>query len=98
MKDTGANLTPDKLPAASLVPVEKHCQTHLRALIEALEPDFLVGVGAFAEGKLQQAAKALGSSAKVCRILHPSPASPAANRGWAPAAEKQLCEAGVWSA
>lgn len=26
MKDTGANLTPDKLPAASLVPVEEHCQ------------------------------------------------------------------------
>ena len=30
MKDTGANLTPDKLPAASLAPVEEACQAHLR--------------------------------------------------------------------
>jgi single-strand selective monofunctional uracil DNA glycosylase len=28
-------------------------------------------------------------------ILHPSPASPLANRGWAPAVERQLAELGV---
>lgn len=33
----------------------------------------------------------------VVQILHPSPASPAANRGWAEAAERQLLAAGVWS-
>lgn len=97
MKDTGANLTPDKLPGASMRPVEQHCQEHLRELIVQLQPEFLVGVGGFAEAKLKMAAEALGSSAQVCRVLHPSPASPAANRGWAEAAEKQFKQAGVWS-
>ena len=29
-------------------------------------------------------------------ILHPSPASPAANRGWAEQASQQLEELGIW--
>jgi single-strand selective monofunctional uracil DNA glycosylase len=32
------------------------------------------------------------------KVLHPSPASPAANRGWAEAATRQLIEQGVWQA
>jgi single-strand selective monofunctional uracil DNA glycosylase len=31
------------------------------------------------------------------RVLHPSPASPAANRGWSEAASKQLLALGVWA-
>lgn len=96
MKDNGANLTPDKLPAASLVPVEEACQAHLCKLIEILQPEFLIGVGAYAEGKLKTAAIALNYEAKLGRILHPSPASPAANRGWAEAAERQLKELQIW--
>ena len=98
MKDTGANLTPDKLPAASLIPVEEHCQNHLQTLIQELQPEFLIGVGAYAEGKLKVAAKAIGYEATLGRILHPSPASPAANRDFAGTAKKQLLEMGVWSA
>ncbi|HAE10628.1 MAG TPA: single-stranded DNA-binding protein, partial [Opitutae bacterium] len=33
---------------------------------------------------------------KIGKILHPSPASPAANRGWAEAAARQLEEQGIW--
>ena len=33
---------------------------------------------------------------KFGRVLHPSPASPAANRGWSEAATKQLVALGVW--
>jgi single-strand selective monofunctional uracil DNA glycosylase len=33
---------------------------------------------------------------QVGRVLHPSPASPAANRGWSEAATRQLAEQGVW--
>ena len=35
-------------------------------------------------------------SLRIGRILHPSPASPAANRDWAGTATKQLIELGVW--
>ncbi|MFU8893980.1 MAG: uracil-DNA glycosylase family protein [Luteolibacter sp.] len=96
MRDTGANLTPDKLPAAEMAPVEAACDAHLRIVLAALEPEFLIGVGGFAEDRLRVAAEALGMNAKVSRILHPSPASPAANRGWAEAASRQLAQAGVW--
>jgi len=33
---------------------------------------------------------------KIATILHPSPASPAANRGWAEAATKQMLEQNIW--
>lgn len=97
MSGSGANLTPDKLPTAEMTPVEDACLTHLAEVITLLQPECLVGVGGFAEERLQRAAQAVGSKAKISRILHPSPASPAANRGWAAAATRQLVEAGVWA-
>ena len=96
MSETGANLTPDKLPAAEMAPVEQACLKHLGEVISLLRPSFLIGVGAFAEERLRRAADACGSGARVGRILHPSPASPAANRGWSEAASRQLTELGVW--
>jgi single-strand selective monofunctional uracil DNA glycosylase len=96
MKDTGANLTPDKIPAAALAPVEEHCQTHLHTILKILEPRYLIGVGTYAEKKLAAAAKDLQLTAKVGRILHPSPASPAANRDFAGTALRQLEELNIW--
>lgn len=96
MRDTGANLTPDKLLAAEMAPVERACANHLQDVIGLMKPDFLIGVGAFAEERLRRAAEASGSKAVLGRILHPSPASPLANRGWAEAATQQLMALGVW--
>lgn len=96
MSASGANITPDKLPAAESAPMEAACDAHLRAVLRLTEPQWLVGVGAFAEERLRRAAEALGSGACVGRVLHPSPASPAANRGWAEAASRQLVSLGVW--
>ena len=56
----------------------------------------IVAARAFAEERLKAAAERIGSSAMLGRVLHPSPASPAANRGWAEAAAKQLLAQGVW--
>ncbi|HPT57831.1 MAG TPA: single-stranded DNA-binding protein, partial [Casimicrobium sp.] len=33
---------------------------------------------------------------KIGTVLHPSPASPMANRGWAPQAAAQLAALGIW--
>lgn len=96
MSATGANLTPDKLPAAEMVPVEAACMEHLARAVEILRPPYLVGVGSFAEERLRRAAEISGSKAAISRVLHPSPASPTANRGWAQAAAKQLVASGVW--
>ena len=98
MSATGANLTPDKLPAAEMAPVETACLHHLGEVISLLQPEFLIGVGGFAEERLRRAAANCGSTAQIGRVLHPSPASPAANRGWAEAASRQLAALGVWQA
>ncbi len=98
MGETGKNITPDKLPKAEMQPVEKACQKHLAAVIAAQEPEWLIGVGAYAEKKLIETVKDYfpNKKFKTGKILHPSPASPIANRGWEPQAEKQLLDMGVW--
>jgi single-strand selective monofunctional uracil DNA glycosylase len=53
----------------------------------------VVGVGRFAEQRAQSALK--GVDVLVGRILHPSPASPAANRGWEERAETDLTNLGI---
>ncbi|NCG08461.1 MAG: single-stranded DNA-binding protein [Verrucomicrobia bacterium] len=94
MEASGKNRTPDKLPASEKAALEAHCSAHLRAIVKALDPEWLIGVGAFAE---QQAAEALADQGtRIGRILHPSPASPAANRGWAEQATAQLEVLGIW--
>ncbi len=93
--DGGRNVTPDKLPSSETEPLYAACDHHLRTLIGALKPEWIVGIGAFAEGR---AAKALaGTGIRIGRVLHPSPASPAANRGWAEAATKQLLAQAIWN-
>lgn len=96
MSETGANLTPDKLPLSEMAPVDLACLKHLQEVITLLKPEFVIGVGAFAEERLRRAANACDCKARVGRVLHPSPASPAANRGWSEAARIQLEKLGVW--
>jgi len=90
----GRNLTPDKLPMAEQRPLLAACDAHLRTVIDALEPEWVIGVGAWAEQRAREAL--VGLPVKFGRVLHPSPASPAANRGWSEAATKQLVALGVW--
>ncbi|WP_303783999.1 uracil-DNA glycosylase family protein [Azovibrio restrictus] len=92
--EEGRNLTPDKLPAREAEALQAACDAHLRAMIEALAPEWVIGVGAWAEKRARLALA--GLPVRFGRILHPSPASPAANRGWAPAATRQLVELGIW--
>ena len=93
MESSGRNLTPDKLPPASRGPLFEACDLALARLVETLRPRRVIGVGAFAE---QRARKALpGADVTIGSILHPSPASPAANRGWAEAVDAQLLVLGV---
>ena len=98
MGETGKNITPDKLPKAEMEPVEHACRKHLAAVIAATDPEWLIGVGAYAEKKLIETVKQYfpDKAFRTGKILHPSPASPIANRGWEPQAEKQLVEMGVW--
>ncbi|MCL4216241.1 MAG: single-stranded DNA-binding protein [Candidatus Hydrogenedentes bacterium] len=93
IEESGRNRTPDKLPAAEKESLFEACDTALKRYIEWFQPRYVIGVGRFAESR----AKAVldGKDLVVDRIPHPSPANPAANRGWAEYAEKALRNAGV---
>lgn len=89
---TGRNLTPDALPAEQVEDLLELCDRALREVVEVLRPRRVIGVGAFAA---RRAAVALGGAPPVGQVLHPSPASPAANRGWAAVFETQLAAMGI---
>jgi single-strand selective monofunctional uracil DNA glycosylase len=93
MEESGRNRTPDKLPAAERQPLLEVCDATLGALLELYRPEWCVGVGGYAEKRLRDVA---GDGIRVGRLLHPSPASPAANRGWEGQAVKQLTGQGIW--
>ena len=90
----GRNFTPDKLPAAEQARLFAVCDAHLRHVLEILQPEWLIGVGAFALAR--GATVAQGMNVKLEKILHPSPASPAANRGWPQAVTQHLVTLGIW--
>jgi single-strand selective monofunctional uracil DNA glycosylase len=102
LEESGKNRTPDKLPAGERAALTAACDRHLRRVVELLEPAWVIGIGGYAE---KQAEAALGGSAsgsakgpkapRIGRILHPSPASPAANLGWAEAAVAELQALGI---
>lgn len=81
MEASGKNRTPDKLPEAERAPLYAACDEALRSIVRELEPEIVVGVGAFAEKRARLALGDAGPS--IGTILHPSPASPKANQGWA---------------
>jgi single-strand selective monofunctional uracil DNA glycosylase len=89
--ESGANVTPDKLVKEERLKLEAICDKALSETIAVLRPKHIVGVGAYAA---KRAALVTGSNA-IITMPHPSPASPAANRGWEAAARKVLVEAGL---
>ena len=93
MEASGKNLTPDKLAVAERELLFAACDRALRRTVEILAPRIVVGVGAFAEGRARAALP--GFPGKIGAILHPSPASPKANRGWAAIATRELEALGV---
>ncbi|KAF7600735.1 MAG: single-stranded DNA-binding protein [Candidatus Dactylopiibacterium carminicum] len=88
------NVTPDKLPVAEQAPLLAACDAHLRTLVETTRAEWVIGIGAWSELRAREACK--GMALAFGRVLHPSPASPAANRGWSEAATRQLTELGAW--
>jgi single-strand selective monofunctional uracil DNA glycosylase len=93
MEASGRNFTPDKLPSAERKPLFAACDAALRRIAETLSPELVVGVGAFAADRAREALANAG--VRIGTILHPSPASPKANRGWAAEAERNLAALGI---
>lgn len=97
MSATGANLTPDKLSAAERASIDAPCREHLRDVLKILRPTHVVGIGGFAAKRLENITEP-DDTWSISSVLHPSPASPAANRGWAEAATQMLVANKIWPA
>jgi single-strand selective monofunctional uracil DNA glycosylase len=95
MEASGRNRTPDKLAPAERASLYAACDAHLRRLVELLEPEWVIGIGSFAEARARDALA--DRPVRLGRILHPSPASPIANRDWAGTALRELRALGVCS-
>jgi single-strand selective monofunctional uracil DNA glycosylase len=93
LESSGRNRTPDRLPAERREELFSACDLALRRTVECLRPRHVIGIGRFAETR---AAIALAHyDVAIGRVLHPSPASPAANRGWARRATADLAACGI---
>ncbi|XP_077725906.1 single-strand selective monofunctional uracil DNA glycosylase isoform X2 [Canis aureus] len=63
--------------------------------VQLLEVRLVVGVGRLAEQRARRALAGLLPEVRVEWLLHPSPRSPQANRGWEAAAKDRLSELGL---
>jgi single-strand selective monofunctional uracil DNA glycosylase len=93
MESGGRNRTPDKLPKEEKEALFAVCDRALQRSVAVVRPEWVVGVGVFAEKRARRALADMGL--KIGRITHPSPANPKANRGWGPIVERELAAMGI---
>ena len=86
---TGRNRVPEKLKKHEREPLFAVCDEALRAIVDELEPTYVIGVGKWA---MKRASIALADRDGLTfgSILHPSPANPRANKNWTGEVEEQL--------
>lgn len=95
MELSGKNRTPDKLPRQESSKLFELCDEHLIKIVKIYQPEWLVGVGAFARKRAERVL--IGTELKFGTVLHPSPASPLANKDWPGQALKQLKNQKIWN-
>ena len=88
--DRCRNLPIDKVRSAG--ELTECCDENLDAVLSAMQPEVAIGVGAWAASRLERVAP---PGMVVGRMLHPSPASPLANRMFEEAARTVLSDHGV---
>ena len=93
LEQSGRNRTPDKLRINERRPLFDVCDRALFQLVAYVRPRFVLGIGAFAAARAAEALVDLDLT--IGRVLHPSPANPAANRDWAGRVADQLADYGI---
>jgi single-strand selective monofunctional uracil DNA glycosylase len=94
MEESARNRTPDKLKPQERQMLFQACDRHLQQVVQILEPEWLIGVGKFTEKRALTALK--DTNINIGSILHPSPASPAANKDWPGTVTQQLKDLKIW--
>ena len=93
---TGTNVTPADLPVEKRNEMNRYCDQALIDIIRLLGVKVIVGIGKFAYDGANAILEAESiKNVRVELLMHPSPANPAANKGWDAIAQKQLRESGI---
>jgi single-strand selective monofunctional uracil DNA glycosylase len=97
MNGTGKNITPPQLPSLVRNKLNSTCEQAFINIIKLLRVEIIVAVGRYAKVRAENALKGsqLKGSVRVESILHPSPANPAANKGWKDIIDQQLLQIGI---
>ena len=85
------NIPVDKVPYKK--EIEKICKKFLVQAIEVLRPRSVIGVGGWVTNQVTTIIDT--NEIRIGQILHPSPASPLANKNFTGLAKKQLAEMGI---
>jgi single-strand selective monofunctional uracil DNA glycosylase len=93
MEESGRNFTPDKLPTREREPLLAACDASLAQVVRLLQPKFVIGIGVFARDRARLALP--NFDGVVGTVLHPSPASPKANKGWGKIVDQELKAMGI---
>ena len=97
LEKSGRNRTPNRLKVTEQRVLFEACDRHLHAVIEALKPKWVIGVGRFTEGRIRIVRDRCTYKGFVTGgILHPSPANPQANRNWCRRVTQTLISLGAW--
>ncbi|MCS6799912.1 MAG: single-stranded DNA-binding protein [Myxococcota bacterium] len=90
----GRNVTPDRLPRRVRGMLEAACDEALARVVEILGPRWVIGIGGYPTRRARHVLRRR-RGVHIGTILHPSPASPRANRGWEGIVESQLRALGI---
>lgn len=98
MTETGKNVAPSDMPVKILRQLDSLCDTTFLEVVSLFKVEHVITVGKYAYTCAQKAMTAANVThvALHC-MMHPSPANPSANKGWADIAEGQLREFGVYN-
>lgn len=93
LEASGKNRTPNVIHSYERMKVTQICDEALRAVVRALRPRMVVGIGGWATERSRVALKEMiKGGLLISNVLHPSPASPQANQGWAKVAKRRMQE------
>jgi len=95
LEESGRNRPPSRMKVAQRRKLTPACDHALRQIVDYLDPDYVLGIGNFARDRIQRVYDEEDVDFEIGVVLHPSPASPKANQGWAEQAEDELEEIGI---
>ncbi len=95
MSETGKNLTPPDLGVQAKQTVFQMCDEAMKAILVLYKVQHIVGIGRFAEDRAKRVVQSSKLPIRVHFMVHPSPASAIANKGWNALAERSLTDANI---